>query len=310
MKIFYKGKKTKSKYKNSEVKSYIAKPMQIIAIYTFDSAVPCTPVFSFDSAVPYTSVFSNVNSYIETDVNNGDGTTTRTIRSFDLPTKIDFRNLGSLISVEYLNTRNITDMSFMFYNCTNLTSIDTSKWNTRNVTTMQNMFDLCSSLASLDLSNWNVSKVQNMSAMFGSCSSLKKLNVSNWKTNSLTKADWMFNKCLNLQYLDLSSWNVNNVNDMSYALSDCESLKQLDLSNWNLNNADITGVFSASSYSGCFNLNTISMNNSDSDSVNRIISELPTRTSDSTGVLNIAGIGDMSQVDTITVQTKYWNIIN
>ena len=88
MKIFYKGKKIKSSYKKSEVKSHMAKPMQIIATYTFDSAIPCMPIFS------------NVNSCTETDINNGDGTTTRIIRSFDLPTKIDFRNLGSLISVE------------------------------------------------------------------------------------------------------------------------------------------------------------------------------------------------------------------
>jgi hypothetical protein len=50
------------------------------------------------------------------------------------------------------------------------------------------------------------------------------------------------------------------------------------------------------------------MQNSDYSSVNKIISVLPTRTTDSMGTLNITGIDDISQVDTATAQSKYWNI--
>jgi hypothetical protein len=58
------------------------------------------------------------------------------------------------------------------------------------------------------------------------------------------------------------------------------------------------------------NLNNIIINNSDHDSVNIIISELPTRTADSMGTLNIAGVVDISQVNIGAAQAKYWNIIN
>jgi hypothetical protein len=57
-----------------------------------------------------------------------------------------------------------------------------------------------------------------------------------------------------------------------------------------------------------FELDTIIMNNSDSDSVNRIISELPTRATDSMGTLNIAGVDDVSQIDIATAESKFWNI--
>lgn len=51
------------------------------------------------------------------------------------------------------------------------------------------------------------------------------------------------------------------------------------------------------------------MNNSDSDSVNRIIYELPTRTSNTIGTLNIEGIDDISQIDIATAESKFWNIV-
>ena len=213
------------------------------------------------------------------------------------------------LDVSNWDTGNVIDMCHMFANCKSLTSLEVSNWNTGNVTTMVNMFDLCYSLVSLDVSNWNVSKVQNMYAMFGTCSSLKELNVSNWKTDSLTKADWMFNKCLNLQELDLSSWNVSNVTDMVYMLSDCESLKQLNLSNWNLNNANIEGIFSIYIYDGCKSLISVMINNSDYNSVNKVISQLPTRTESNQGILKIAGIDDITQVDIESAQSKGWNIL-
>ena len=221
-----------------------------------------------------------------------------------------FNGCTSLTKVNTSNfdTSKVTNMAYMFRNCKSLILLDVSNFNTSNVTDISCMFDLCSRLVSLDLSNWDVSKVKNMGAMFGTCSSLKELNVSNWKTDSLTRAEWMFNKCLNLQELDLSSWNVNNVNDMSYMLSDCESLKQLNLSNWNLNNANIKGIFSAYSYGGCFNLNNIIINKSNYNSVNKVITELPTRTAYTMGTLNISGVDDISQVDITTAQSKYWNI--
>ena len=50
------------------------------------------------------------------------------------------------------------------------------------------------------------------------------------------------------------------------------------------------------------------MENSYADSINKIINKLPTRTSDSVGVLRIAGVDDSSQVNIATAESKYWII--
>ena len=56
---------------------------------------------------------------------------------------------------------NVTNMSYMFYECSSLISLpDISKWDTKNVTNMSYMFNGCSSLISLpDISKWDTLKM-------------------------------------------------------------------------------------------------------------------------------------------------------
>ena len=63
----------------------------------------------------------------------------------------------SLVSVDLsgFDTSNVTNMSGMFYWCSNLTTLNLSGWDTGRVTDMNSMFDGCSSLTSLDLSGWD-----------------------------------------------------------------------------------------------------------------------------------------------------------
>jgi surface protein len=95
--------------------------------------------------------------------------------------------------------------------------------------------------------------------------------------------------------------------------SNTPKLQTLNLSNLNLSkasqgsapNADddyMQNMFESSA------VNNIIMENSYADSINKIINKLPTRTSDSTGVLRIAGIDDSSQVDVAAAESKYWII--
>ncbi|MDD5785404.1 MAG: BspA family leucine-rich repeat surface protein, partial [Prevotella sp.] len=53
-----------------------------------------------------------------------------------------FSKLSTIEGIGYLNTDNVTNMSYMFYNCSKLTStsLDVSKFNTANVTDMSYMF--------------------------------------------------------------------------------------------------------------------------------------------------------------------------
>ena len=58
-------------------------------------------------------------------------------------------------------TKNVTDMSFLFYDCISLQIFpDISKWETKNVTEMKYMFFRCISIINTpDISKWNIEKV-------------------------------------------------------------------------------------------------------------------------------------------------------
>ena len=68
-------------------------------------------------------------------------------------------------------------MSYIFHDCSCLTSIDLSSFNTSNVNDMSYMFMYCSKLESIDLSSVDTSKVKDISCIFSKCSSLKKENI-------------------------------------------------------------------------------------------------------------------------------------
>ena len=145
----------------------------------------------------------------------------------------DFKNLVQINFNNNFNTSKVTNMSWMFFNCTSLTSLDLSNFNTSNVTNMSDMFYICSSLTTLDLSSFNTSNVTNMWQMFASCSSLTSLNLGNFNTSKITDMSDMFNSCSSLTNLDLSHFNTSKVTDMSNMFRNCSSLISLDLSGFN-----------------------------------------------------------------------------
>ena len=142
-------------------------------------------------------------------------------------------NLTEIKGIEYLNTENVTNMSFMFNSCKVLTSLNLSNFNTEKVTDMQGMFKECSDLTSLDLSNFNTEKVTNMSSMFYNCSDLTSLDLSNFNTAKVTNMNYMFYNCNKLTSLDLTSFNTAEVTKMDNMFRSCSALTSLDLSNFN-----------------------------------------------------------------------------
>ena len=72
-------------------------------------------------------------------------------------------------------------MKYMFYKCSLLTKLNLSKFNTKNVTDMQYLFAYCS-LKTLILSSFNTQNVIDMSSMFYKCSSLTTLFLSSFNT--------------------------------------------------------------------------------------------------------------------------------
>ena len=108
-------------------------------------------------------------------------------------------NLQSIQGLRYLNTSQVTDMSWMFSNCHQLWAIDVGSFNTAKVTNMAGMFNACWNLRGLDLTSFNTSKVTDMRAMFFSCGSLQTIYVlDGWTTAAVTQSSGMFEYCSDL----------------------------------------------------------------------------------------------------------------
>ena len=80
----------------------------------------------------------------------------------------------------------------IFESCKQHISISAIACNTSGVTDMFFMFSDCSSLTKLDLFNFNIEKVTNMSCMFASCEKLKNLDLSKFDFKNVTDTSGMF----------------------------------------------------------------------------------------------------------------------
>ncbi|MBD5486824.1 MAG: BspA family leucine-rich repeat surface protein [Lachnospiraceae bacterium] len=164
-------------------------------------------------------------------------------RNLDNPRTPWYSNAASIKSAE-INVTGMTDASFMFYNCVNLTSLDLSNFDTSEVTDMSYMFydgriygeaddygfyyeDEDSyywdgeHLTSLDVSGFDTSKVTDMSYMFYGLRSLDSLDVSGFDTGNVTNMSHMFYGLRSLISLDVSNFSTAKVTDMSYMFYAC-----------------------------------------------------------------------------------------
>jgi surface protein len=144
----------------------------------------------------------------------------------------DLNNLEVITGIEYLNTEDVTDMSFMFYLCEGLTSLDVSNFDTSKVTDMSYMFEACRCLTTLDVSNFDTSNVESMSGMFEDCKALTSLDLSNFNTSKLVGMTRIFERCTSMTVLDVSNFDTSNVSYMRSIFADCESLTTIYGNNW------------------------------------------------------------------------------
>ena len=157
----------------------------------------------------------------------------------------------------------LTDLSFIFHDCSNLKSLNLSNLNSVKVTNMKNMFSVCSSLTSINFSNINTTKVTNMEKMFYKCSSLISLDLSNFNTSNVTDMSWMFSSCSSLTNLDLSNFDTKNVTDMNNMFSECSSLISVNLSNFNT--SKVESMYSM--FFECTSLTSLDLSNFDTSNI-------------------------------------------
>ena len=146
--------------------------------------------------------------------------------------------LTTIQNIANLDTSRVTNMSYMFFACFDLQTVDLTHFNTENVTNMAQMFSNCSDINNLDFSSFNTSKVTNMNAMFHACTNLTQLDLSSFNTENVTDMSSMFDGNRNLTSLNISSFNTSKVTNMRQMFCNCKKLTELDLSNFNTNNVD------------------------------------------------------------------------
>ena len=95
-----------------------------------------------------------------------------------------------ILEIKLFQINSLTDISYMFHECTSLISITNfDKWETNEIKDMSFLFTNCKSLKKLpDISKWDISNVTNISEMFYGCEKLKELpDISKWNTNKIEK---------------------------------------------------------------------------------------------------------------------------
>lgn len=104
------------------------------------------------------------------------------------------RNLTSIQGLQYLDTSNVKDMSYMFSNSVSLTNLDLSSFNTHLVKTMAYMFEGCENLKQVNLKGVNTIRVTNMAYMFANCENLEMVECD-FDMRSVKDSDNMFANC-------------------------------------------------------------------------------------------------------------------
>jgi len=129
-----------------------------------------------------------------------------------------FRNSGitTIGNVYDWNTSNVTGMSNMFMNASNLTHLDLSGWNPQSVTDMSFMFSDTLSLITIgNLSSWNTTNVTNMERMFRNSGALTQLEVSGWDMAAVGNTHQMFTGMVSLRLLALGEGFRANVTGLT-----------------------------------------------------------------------------------------------
>ena len=144
----------------------------------------------------------------------------------------EFINNAEITEVNVLVDSTHTDLSFMFSNCTYLTSVNTTDWDTRNVNNMNSMFNNCRRLpefnmrdfrSSTSLSDGSILNSVSTDRMFMSCKSLTTLDASEANI-SIDWARYMFSGCNQLVTLDLSGVSMDKCTTATDMFSGCTAL--------------------------------------------------------------------------------------
>lgn len=101
-----------------------------------------------------------------------------------------------------INTSNVTNVSNLFYSPqkSSLKNLDLSGWDTSNISDMSGMLKNCTNLVSLDVTGWDTRAVTNMNSLFYNCGSLTDVtNLDKFDTTNVTDMSYLFYNCMKIK---------------------------------------------------------------------------------------------------------------
>ena len=171
----------------------------------------------------------DINEYLSDTITKGDsavGGWMKTIKKIRSPLTIEGTDATYMFHRYLLNelpeidTSNVTNMSYMFSSCDNLTTIP--QIDTSNVTNMSYMFSSCSSLTTIP--QLDTSNVTNMSSMFYNCTNLT--TIPQIDTSNVTNMGYMFSSCHNLT--TIPQLNGEKLTSVAGTFGNCKSLENFN----------------------------------------------------------------------------------
>ena len=154
------------------------------------------------------------------------GNVTRLARMFQ-----DMQYLTTVGDLSSWDTRNTTDMRFIFQGASSIVAVDLSGWHTGNVTVMNDMFHHANSLTCVgDLSRWDVSQATHLHGMFRH-TRVTDLDLSNWCLTSAVNIRQMFQHATELTRLDISGWDTSHMpaDSMGHIFGGASGLRELHI---------------------------------------------------------------------------------
>ena len=216
-----------------------------------------------------------------------------------------FHACSNLKSVPLLDTSKVTDMTYMFYDCK---INDVPLFNTSNVTEMQSWLYSCRQITTVPLID--TSNVTTMQNMFASCIAL--INVPLFNTSKVTDMSYMFYDCQSLT--SVPAFDTSKVTDMSYMFYSCLSLTSVPM----FDTSKVTDM--SSIFYNCSRLETIhminigtSLNISSSTEFTRealleIIGNLKTVTSTKILTMGSTNLAKLTEEDKAIATNKGWSL--
>lgn len=262
--------------KNDYVEIYTA------AIFKFNSEIDTRSYVLLD----FNGTYNDCAIY---DVDNGDGTITRTTKTISAPyyiSIVDAETMDTplgLLEIHYINYSGFLSSNYEYIG-PNLTKVILGDIDTIN-NALINWFDTM--------------------LIFNSPSLTEIVGINELDTSRIYYFYETFLGCSALEELDLSNWDTTYAEDVDSMVvrmfSGCTNLKTLDISNFN-----ILAEYVTDNFVGCDNLTTVKMLNCPEDTVNIIVAQLPDRTGKSKGTIYVKNVtGNMNSTG---ATSKNWTI--